>query len=75
MQRRIELWGEGLAYFDLLRLNKGLDRRGGGWDSSWVYNVPAPLKPLLVPNGEMDANPLIQAQNPTWSKPTAVADN
>ncbi len=25
-QRRIELWGEGLEYFDLLRLRKGIDR-------------------------------------------------
>jgi hypothetical protein len=26
LQRRIELWGEGFAYFDLKRLNKGIDR-------------------------------------------------
>ena len=26
LQRRIELWGEGLEYFDLLRLRKGIDR-------------------------------------------------
>ena len=26
VQRRIELWGEGLEYFDLLRLRKGIDR-------------------------------------------------
>jgi hypothetical protein len=26
IQRRIELWGEGLSYFDLLRLRKGIDR-------------------------------------------------
>jgi hypothetical protein len=26
LQRRIELWGEGFAYFDLKRLNKGMDR-------------------------------------------------
>lgn len=25
-QRRIELWGEGMEYFDLLRLRKGIDR-------------------------------------------------
>lgn len=73
-QRRIELWGEGPAYFDLLRLNKPLDRRGGGWDVDWVYNVEAPLKPLLIPNTEMQANPAIGANNDVWSKPTAVAD-
>ncbi|MDE6330691.1 MAG: RagB/SusD family nutrient uptake outer membrane protein [Muribaculaceae bacterium] len=73
-QRRIELWGECLSYFDLLRLNKPLDRRGGGWDVDWVYNVPAPLKPLLIPNGEVQANNALGANNDTWSKPNAVSD-
>lgn len=73
-QRRIELYGEGFAYEDLLRLNKGLDRRGGGWETTWVYNVPAPLKPFLIPNGEMEANTAIGANNETWSKPNAVDD-
>lgn len=74
-QRRIELWGEGFCYFDLLRLNKGLDRRGTGIDASWVYNVPAPLKPFLIPTGEMETNKQIGANNEAWSKPTAVDDN
>ena len=26
IQRRIELWGEGMEYFDLMRLRKGIDR-------------------------------------------------
>lgn len=74
MQRRIELWGEGFCYTDLLRLGKGLDRRGGGWESQWVYNVPAPLKPLLIPNGEMEANSAITSNNDAWSMPTPVDD-
>lgn len=74
MQRRVELWGEGMCYFDLLRLNKGLDRRGGGWESQWVYNVPAPLKPFLVPNGEEQTNKALGNNNEAWSKPTAVDD-
>ncbi len=73
-QRRIELWGEGLSYFDLLRLNKPLDRRGGGWDIDWVYNVEAPLKPFLIPNNEVQANSALGDNNPTWSKPNAVQD-
>lgn len=73
-QRRIELWGEGLGYFDLLRLNKPLDRRGGGWDIDWVYNVEAPLKPFLIPNNEVEANHALGDNNPTWSKPNAVED-
>ncbi len=74
LQRRIELWSEGFSYFDLLRLNKGIDRRGGGWDPTWVYVVEAPLKPLLIPQREMNANKAITANNPTWTKPSAVDD-
>lgn len=73
-QRRIELWGEALSYFDLLRLNKPLDRRGGGWDVSWVYNVEAPLKPFVIPNSESQQNPAFGENNETWSKPNAVSD-
>ena len=29
--RRIELWGEGVIWFDVMRLNKGVDRRGCGF--------------------------------------------
>lgn len=74
LQRRIELWGEGMNYFDLLRLNKPMDRRGGGWEADWVYFVEAPLKPLLIPNTEMEANKLIGANNDSWSKPSPVKD-
>lgn len=73
-QRRIELWGEGFSYLDLLRLNKGLDRRGGGWDPIWVYNIPAPLKPFLIPQREIETNLAIGSNNETWSKPNAVDD-
>lgn len=31
MQRRIELWGEGQSYFDVMRLRKGVDRVSTGW--------------------------------------------
>lgn len=74
LQRRIELFGEGNAYYDLLRLNKGLDRRGGGWAAEWVYNVPAPLKPFLIPNSEVEANKALGGNNDTWDKPTPVDD-
>ncbi len=73
-QRRVELFGEGFCYFDLLRLNKGLDRRGGGWTTTWVYNVPAPLKPLLIPNDELQANQAITSNNESWTRPSAVDD-
>jgi hypothetical protein len=53
LQRRIELWGEGFATFDLKRLNKGIDRTYSGTnhyssaqfkinagDKRWIYQIP-----------------------------------
>jgi hypothetical protein len=53
LQRRIELWGEGFAYFDLKRNNKGVDRNYPGsnhlagslhtipaLDARWTYQIP-----------------------------------
>src|SRR5690625_6131943 len=41
-QRRIELWGEGMNWFDFMRLNKGVDRRGGAYpNASMIFNIPA----------------------------------
>ncbi len=53
LQRRIELWGEGFAFFDLKRLNKGIDRNYEGTnhlagyiiavpaqDVNWTYQIP-----------------------------------
>ncbi|HBC28436.1 MAG TPA: hypothetical protein DC006_01895, partial [Prevotellaceae bacterium] len=39
MQRRIELWGEGLSYYDLMRLRKGIDRRGSGFEAAYQYVI------------------------------------
>jgi len=43
LQRRIELWGEGFGYFDLKRLNKGIDRtyEGTNHDPAYLLKVPA----------------------------------
>lgn len=43
LQRRIELWGEGFSYFDLKRLNKGIDRsyEGNNYPAGWKLTVPA----------------------------------
>ncbi len=43
MQRRIELWGEGFAYFDLKRFNLGIDRTGenSNHESGNKFVVPA----------------------------------
>ena len=53
LQRRLELIGEGHAYFDLKRLNKGVERdyegsnhlegyklNVGAGDTAWIYKIP-----------------------------------
>lgn len=78
MQRRVELWGEGLTTFDLLRLKKPFDRRGGGWKSTLCYNV-APTDPVLIyciPQTEINGNYGFNAadNNDPQPQPTPVAD-
>ena len=77
-QRRVELWGEGLTTYDLLRLKKPFDRRGGGWEPNLVYNV-APTDNVLIiplPQGEINGNSQLKASdnNPSAAMPTPVTD-
>lgn len=78
-QRRIELWGEGLSYFDILRLNKGIDRRGAGFPAAYVFNVQPGDNTLIyrIPESEEQGNSLISSadNNPVTSIPSPVADN
>lgn len=64
-QRRIELWGEGLVWFDIMRLKKGIDRRGCGFnDPEIIYNIEPTDNILLwrVPEAELEANKPLKAQ-------------
>ena len=77
-QRRIELWGEGFSYFDIMRLKKGIDRRGAGFEAAYVYNINAGDDVLVfpIPTSEIEANALIDNDtNPTLTAPSPVADN
>ncbi|WP_430812628.1 MULTISPECIES: RagB/SusD family nutrient uptake outer membrane protein [unclassified Carboxylicivirga] len=78
-QRRIELWGEGLVWFDIMRLNKGVDRRGAGYpNATMVFNIPAGDNTLLwrLPEAEIQANPAISEgdNNPSSPDPKPVPD-
>ncbi len=78
-QRRIELWGEGLNWYDLMRLNKAVDRRGGGYpNASMIFNIPAGSDLLLwrIPEKEILANPSLELtdNNPSAPTPEAVPD-
>lgn len=78
-QRRVELWGEGISFFDIVRLKKPIDRRGGGWTAEWVFNVPggAQINVFPIPQTEINSNQLISAgnNNEAVAPPTAVSDN
>ncbi|MBQ8674220.1 MAG: RagB/SusD family nutrient uptake outer membrane protein [Bacteroides sp.] len=78
-QRRIELWGEGLNWFDLMRLKKDVDRRGAGYtDASLIFHIPAGSDILLyrLPESEIQANQMLSDSdnNPAAEKPTPVDD-
>lgn len=65
LQRRMELWGEGFSFFDLMRLEKGVTRVNvnagkGEEDSSYPeavrFNFPANDPHLLYPIPEVEVN-------------------
>ncbi|WP_294239914.1 RagB/SusD family nutrient uptake outer membrane protein [Chryseobacterium sp. sg2396] len=66
-QKRIELWGEGAAWFDMKRLGVGLDRNytGTNHPTFGQLNIPANSSKFLwqIPQAEIDTNPNI-VQNP-----------
>jgi hypothetical protein len=75
-QRRIELWGEGFSYFDMMRFEKPLNRVGGGFDATLVYQVQ-PNDPVLIYEiiqSEAENNPLIGVVSNGAVKPDAVPD-
>jgi hypothetical protein len=78
-QRRIELWGEGLSWYDIMRLNKPVDRRGAGFPNApMVFNIPAgdPILLWRIPEAEIQANPALNEEdnNESAPAPTPVPD-
>ncbi len=76
-QRRIELWGEGFSYYDMMRLRKPLNRIGGGFTSSIVFNIEPTNTVLLydIPQAEVQRNPQIGTNTNGSSIPSPVADD
>jgi len=78
-QRRIELWGEGLNWFDIMRLGTGVDRRGGGYpNAGMIFNI-APDDDILlwrIPEAEIQANNALSEEdnNPSAAAPNPVPD-
>lgn len=69
-QKRIELWGEGLTYFDVKRLNMSVTRSyaGTNWDATYQFNTtgrPAWMNTIIY-QGEGEANTAVtQFNNPS----------
>lgn len=67
LQRRIELWGEGFSYFDLKRLNKGIDRSYEGTNHLAGYQLVVPAQDVRwtyqLPLKELQENTLINEEN------------
>jgi len=63
LQKRIELWGEGYAWFDMKRLKVPLTRDypGSNHATFGKFNIPVGDNRFIfqVPQAEIDANPLI----------------
>lgn len=76
-QRRIELWGEGMAWYDIMRLKKNIDRRGTGIDPQWVFAFPHTEMCMIyeIVYSEANSNPLIGDTNNGAINPTPVPDN
>lgn len=70
LQRRIELWGEGVAWLDLKRLKKPLDRTGAGTNHRSFGAVDIPVEGdffrFQIPQDELNSNSMINDsdQNP-----------
>jgi len=72
LQRRIELWGEGFAFTDIMRLQQGLNRPSGAGNHTAGFarlmTTPPNDNRMLykIPQREVDASPAIneEDQNP-----------
>lgn len=70
-QKRIEFWGEGISWFDMMRMKKGIERvdidnkKTGGYPVLTRFNVPAadPILILQLPLSEEQANKAIEGNN------------
>jgi hypothetical protein len=77
-QRRVEFWGEGLSWFDVMRLHKDVDRRGYGFPTAYVYqySYSSEYNIVPIPYAEISTNKLISSDqnNKSFSQPTPVPD-
>ena len=76
-QRRVELWGEGFALFDILRLKKPIIRQGANYPINSTFAEIAAEAPIMIyriPEAETSVNSAITEadNNPAATAPTPV---
>lgn len=81
--KRVEFWGEGIAWFDYMRLDKPVNRIGQNWNAAESFNIPsytldktekksrAGVLIYCIPQGEINGNPMISDKdnNPACTRP------
>ena len=74
LQRRMELWGEGFALFDILRLKKPIIRKGTNYEAIVQFNIEPESQIMIyrIPQCEMETNKGIKEEdnNPAAPQPT-----
>lgn len=74
LQRRMELWGEGFALYDILRLKKPVIRKNTNYSASVQFNLEPESQILIyrIPQAEMETNQGITDadNNPAAPQPT-----
>lgn len=74
LQRRMELWGEGFALFDILRLKKPIIRKNTNYEAIVQYNLEPESQIMIyrIPQCEMETNKGIAESdnNPAAPQPT-----
>lgn len=77
-QRRIELWGEGMSWFDMMRLGVGVDRRNTGFEADYTFTFTGddPILLWQLPETEVQANNLLSTTdyNPIVASPKPVIE-
>ena len=73
-KRRVELYGEGLSWFDIMRLDLPVDREDANWNASYSIYIPSEAQGLaagskkqdiriyLLPQGEINGNKAITSK-------------
>ncbi|MEG1692502.1 MAG: RagB/SusD family nutrient uptake outer membrane protein [Bacteroidales bacterium] len=58
LQKRLELWGEGVIFYDYLRLKKGINRNYPGSNHTLAVDLPADSWKFIyqIPQSEIDNN-------------------